>query len=67
MAALHRVRTCAECDKKLGGTVGKCHECGGEKPSPSKKERLEDARTWKILLGVDPLLIKSAHEEVTEE
>lgn len=64
---MRRQRNCAECGKALGGTVGTCHECGGEKPSPSKEERLRDARTWKILLGVDPLLIKSAHEEVTEE
>lgn len=57
-----RVRTCDDCGKKLGGTVGLCYECGGEKPQPTREERLADARWWKIMLGVDPDLIEEAHQ-----
>lgn len=59
---LTRQRNCGECGKALGGTVGKCFDCGGEKPSPSREDRLADAYTWKILLGVPRHKIKQAHE-----
>lgn len=58
---LRRQRKCSECGKPLGGTVGRCHECGGEKPSPSRRERLKDAEEWKLWLGVPWDLIKEAH------
>lgn len=29
---MRRVRKCSECGKRLGGTLGRCFECGGEKP-----------------------------------
>lgn len=58
----NRIRTCAECGKQLGGTVGTCHECGGEKPSPSREERLRDAERWKLWLGVPYEMIQRAHE-----
>lgn len=58
-----RRRTCQDCGKPLGSTVGKCYECGGEQPEPSREERLRDAYVWKILLGVDPELIEEAHSE----
>lgn len=57
-----RIRTCAECGKQLGGTVVKCFECGGEKPSPSREERLRDAVWWKIELGVPFDMIQRAHD-----
>jgi hypothetical protein len=57
----HRKRTCAECGKPLGGTVGKCYECGGEKPEPSRKERLSDAEKWKLWAGVPWDMIAEAH------
>lgn len=57
-----RQRDCGECGKALGGTVGTCYECGGEKPSPSREERLKDAVRWKILLGVPRHKINQAHE-----
>lgn len=59
---LKRKRKCAECGKPLGSTVGKCYECGGESPSPSRRERLQDAETWKLLLGVPYGKIKEAHD-----
>jgi hypothetical protein len=58
---LRRKRKCSECNKPLGGTVGKCYECGGEKPERTRKERLADAKEWKLLLGVKYALIKEAH------
>lgn len=58
---MRRRRTCSECGKPLGGTLGTCYECGGEKHSPSREERLADARNWKILFGVKPSLIEEAH------
>lgn len=58
---MHRRRTCGECGKPLGGTVGLCYECGGEKPSPSRKERLADAETWKLLLGIEYEQVAEAH------
>lgn len=62
-----RKRTCAECGKPLGGTVGKCYECGGEKPQPSRRERLKDAETWKLWLGVPWDKIAEAHGYNEEE
>lgn len=59
---MRRTRTCEECGKQLGGTVGKCFECGGEKPSPSREERLADAVYWKVELGVPYGMIQEAHE-----
>lgn len=59
---MHRIRTCENCGKQLGGTVGLCYDCGGEKPSPSREERLTDAYVWKALLGVPHDKIQSAHE-----
>lgn len=61
---LRRKRKCSECNKPLGGTFGKCHECGGEK----SKERMmyRWARSWKIALGVFPSKIKKAHDESKE-
>jgi hypothetical protein len=58
-----RLRNCSECNKQLGGTVGECFECGGEKPSPSREERLADAYLWKAWLGVPHSKIMDAHEE----
>lgn len=56
-----RRRKCDECGKPLGGTLGTCYKCGGEKPSPSRTERLASAKEWKLILGVKPSKIKSAH------
>lgn len=58
---MRRTRTCSECGKRLGSTVGECFECGGEQPSASREERLRDAYTWKILLGVKPEKIEEVH------
>lgn len=57
----HRKRKCGECGKPLGGTAGLCYECGGEKPSPSRKERLRDAEKWKLWLGIPWSMIANAH------
>jgi len=59
-----RKRKCEDCEKPLGGTIVKCFECGGEKPSPSKKERLSDGKEWAALLGVERSVVKSVHEKV---
>jgi hypothetical protein len=59
---LRRKRKCSECGKPLGGTVSECYECGGEKVSPSREERLADARWWKFWLGVDATLVEEAHD-----
>ena len=59
---IHRVRKCKECSKQLGGTLSKCHECGGEKPEPDPSERILDAVRWKLLLGVEDDKIQEAHE-----
>lgn len=56
-----RQRTCDDCGKPLGGTIVKCHECGGEKPKPSRKERLANAERWKLWLGVRWDQIEEAH------
>jgi len=61
MVSKHRTRTCEDCGKKLGGTVGTCYECGGEKPSPSRKERLKSAEQWKLWLGAPWKKIAQAH------
>lgn len=58
---LRRKRRCADCGKPLGSTVGRCYECGGEDPSLTREERLQDARTWKILFGIPPQKIAAAH------
>lgn len=60
---MNRLRNCDECGQALGGSIGLCYECGGEKPTPSREERLTDAYTWKMILGVDPSLINDAHSE----
>lgn len=59
-----RKRKCADCGKPLGSTVGQCYECGGDEAlnRQSREERLESARRWKLLLGVQPRLIEEAHE-----
>lgn len=58
---LHRRRRCGECGKPLGSTVGLCYECGGEDPSPSRRERLADAENWKLLGGIPWKKVKRAH------
>lgn len=62
MTGTRRVRKCKECNKRLGGTLVRCHECGGEKPEPDPSERILDAVRWKLMLGVDEELIEEAHE-----
>lgn len=57
-----RTRTCDNCGKQLGGTLGLCYNCGGEKPSPSRSERLQDAWNWKMYLGLSPNRVQAAHE-----
>lgn len=57
-----RKRKCMDCGKPLGSTVGRCFECGGESPSPSRDERLQPAVWWKIELGVPYKQIQKAHE-----
>jgi hypothetical protein len=61
MTQLHRRRKCSDCGKPLGSTVGRCYECGGEQPTLSRKERLADAETWKLLAGVEWEQIADAH------
>lgn len=63
----HRKRKCGDCGKPLGSTLGYCYECGGENRRAEREERLADAYTWKILLGVKPKLIEEAHEDNTVE
>lgn len=60
---LHRRRICGDCGKPLGGTVGQCYECGGEKPAPSRDERLADAMAWKTLLAIPYETIAEAHNQ----
>lgn len=61
---MQRVRKCADCGKPLGGTLGKCYECGGEKSEPTREERLQDAFYWKVVgLGIKPSVVEEAHEQ----
>lgn len=58
-----RIRTCADCGKQLGGTIGKCFDCGGEKPEPTREDRLADARWWKMMLGVKKDHVDQTHQD----
>jgi hypothetical protein len=57
-----RTRKCQSCQKPLGATVVRCHDCGGETPD-RHGDSLRSARIWKQWLGVDPQLIDEAHVE----
>ena len=59
---MHRRRKCDECGQPLGGTLGTCHDCGGEKNRLSREGRLANAKKWKLLFGVKPDLIEEAHD-----
>lgn len=57
-----RKRKCLDCDKPLGSTVGRCFDCGGEQPEPSRKERLKPAEEWKMMMGIPIDMIMEAHD-----
>lgn len=59
---MKRIRKCQSCQKPLGATVVRCHDCGGETPD-RHGDSLRSARMWKQLLGVKPKLIDESHDE----
>lgn len=52
---------CNDCGKPLGGTEELCYECGGEKPTLSREERLANARMWKAMMWIPPEKVDEAH------
>lgn len=64
---MRRIRRCSECGKKLGSTLGKCHECGGENYRAGDTTMYSQAYYWKVwLFGVPISMVERAHEESRE-
>lgn len=49
---MQRRRTCSECGKPLGNTLGRCHECGGETYRAGGQMVDDWGRYWKIEMGI---------------
>jgi len=56
-----RRRTCADCEKPLGGTLAHCHEHGGEDTGSEMTDVW--GPYWKLELGVSPALVFEQHSE----
>lgn len=56
-------RTCQSCGKPLGGSLGRCHDCGGD------TYRGGDPITpewWLVELGVKPALVQDAVDDCSD-
>lgn len=66
---MRRIPKCSECGKPLGGTYGRCYECGGSKQvdPPGTQPMYDSAFTWKVwFLGIPRSVVEAAHEESKE-
>lgn len=61
---MRRKRTCSECGKPLGNTLGKCHEHGGDNYRAGGSMMYQWSERWKLwYFGVPYDKVQKAHEE----
>lgn len=59
-------RKCVDCSQPLGGTVIRCHSCGGKNRAepPLTETSYNNAYFWKVwLMGIPRDQVKAVHDE----